>query len=189
MLSLQLSDHIKNKALAEGALLVGITKIRKVEPVIVFGFPFTDDWFFKKPLAVAGLLGEASIVSSHVLNICSHLLKAEGYTAHIKSIWSVYGDFRPLAVAAGLGEWGRNGIVTHKDYGAGLLFAAIFTNAPLHKTATRSAKQAKKHCNGCKQCIKVCPYNAFDHSGFHLSRCIKGALQGCAACVKVCSRH
>ena len=40
-----LSNYITKKAIAEGALLVGFTKIRVVEPVIIFGLPFTDKWF------------------------------------------------------------------------------------------------------------------------------------------------
>lgn len=49
-----LSDYITKKTLAEGALLVGFTKIRIVEPVIVFAFPFTDKWFLNQPLVWQG---------------------------------------------------------------------------------------------------------------------------------------
>jgi len=55
----------------------------------------------------------------------SKILKSEGYTSKHKSIMSIYGDFRPLAISAGLGEWSRNGIIVNSDYGAGLLFAVF----------------------------------------------------------------
>ncbi len=83
-----LSDYITKKALAEGALLVGFTKIRIVEPVIVFGFPFTDKWFLKAALNIAKMLKKEYGISKHVQNITSKILKSEGYTSQHKSIMS-----------------------------------------------------------------------------------------------------
>ena len=51
-----LSNYITKTAIAEGALLVGFTKIRVIEPVIVFAFPFTDKWFLKRPLNIAKMI-------------------------------------------------------------------------------------------------------------------------------------
>ena len=87
-----------------------------------------------QPLNIAKIIKKEYGISKHVQEIISKILKSEGYTTQHKSIMSIYGDFRPLAVSAGLGEWGRNGIIVNKDYGAGLLFAATFTNAPLRKS-------------------------------------------------------
>ena len=116
-----LSDYITKNAIAEGAILVGFTKIRIVEPVIVFAFPFTDKWFLNQPLKVAKMLKKEYSISKHVQDTTSKILKSEGYTTKQKSVMSIYGDFRPLAVSAGLGQWGRNGIIVNSDYGAGLL--------------------------------------------------------------------
>ena len=102
----QLHSYLKQKALNEGALLFGVTKIRRVEPVIVLGFPFTAKWFLKNPLRVAGMLSREYAASKHVQNSLATILHRYGYSAHYKTIWSLYGDFRPLAVSAGLGEWG-----------------------------------------------------------------------------------
>lgn len=176
-----LSAYIKAKALDEGALLVGFTKIRQTEPVIVFGLPFTDDWFLKKPVKVAKLLLKDHAASNHVLDTTSKTLTKEGYRAHAKTIWSVYGDFRPLAVSAGLGDWGKNGIIVNRNFGAGLLFAALFTNAPLPAHARHT-----EHCTACGQCVQACPAQAFE-GGFQAIRCLAYCLKGCSECLKICT--
>ena len=180
-----LSDYITKKAIDEGAILVGFTKIRVVEPVIVFAFPFTDKWFLKQPLNIAKMLKKEHSISKQVLNTTSKILKSEGYTTQHKSIMSVYGDFRPLAVSAGLGQWGRNGIVVNSDYGAGLLFAATFTNAPLEQS---SIKEVSTHCTNCEQCISGCPGKAFENNTFHPYRCIQNTIKGCSECLKMCTK-
>ena len=181
-----LSRHIQQRALEEGALLAGFTKIRKVEPVILFAFPFTDHWFLNHPFKTSSLLKKDYALSKHVQDVTAGILKKEGYSSHYKTILSLYGDFRPLAVSAGFGEWGRNGIVVNKDYGSGLLFAGIFTDAPLDTLPPQSAKNTEKHCVECGQCIQSCPANAFEGSRFHGYRCLPHALKGCAECLKAC---
>jgi len=181
-----LSNYITKKAIAEGALLVGFTKIRMIEPVIIFGFPFTDKWFLKQPLNIAKMIKKEYGISKHIQNTTSKILKSEGYNSYNKSILSVYGDFRPLAVSAGLGAWGRNGIIVNKDYGAGLLFAATFTNAPLESS---QVTKDIAHCTNCEQCISACPGKAFENNTFHVYRCIPNTIKGCNECLKVCTKN
>jgi len=99
---------------------------------------------------------------------------------------SVYGDFRPLAISAGLGDWGRNGIIVNSEYGAGLLFAATFTDAPLKQSP---CKEKINHCTNCRQCLSVCPSKAFENNTFHVYRCIPNTIKGCAECLKVCTKN
>ncbi|MBU3114165.1 4Fe-4S binding protein [Clostridium lacusfryxellense] len=181
-----LSDYITKRALAQGAILVGYTKIRVLDPVIIFGFPFTDKWFLKEPLNISKLLKKEYSISKHVQNITSKILKSEGYTTQHKSIMSVYGDFRPLAVSAGLGVWGRNGIIVNNDYGAGILFAATFTNAPLKPSFIT---KDTNHCTNCDKCINACPGKAFENNTFHVYRCIPNTIKGCNECLKVCTKN
>jgi len=182
-----LSRYIKQKSLDEGALLVGYTKIRRVEPVIIFAFPFTDKWFPKQPFNITKMLGKEYTISKQVQNTITKTLIGEGYTAHKKTILSLYGDFRPLAISAGLGEWGRNGIVVNNKYGSGLLFGAIFTNAPLEVADIHTGQAPQKHCINCGQCIQACPSNAFENNRFHISRCLPHTMRGCSECVNVCN--
>lgn len=180
----ELADYICKKALGQGTLQVGFTKIRLTEPVIVFAFPFTDQWFLSHPLTVAAMLGQAHAISKQVLDTTAAILTSEGYSVQRKTIWSVYGDFRPLAVAAGLGSWGRNGIVVNKNHGAGLLFAAIFTNAPLNQAERSDA--AEEHCLSCGDCARACPGQAFTDHGFRIQKCLPYCLRGCANCITAC---
>jgi len=180
-----LSNYITKRALDAGAILVGFTKIRVVDPVIIYGFPFTDKWFLKQPLNIAKLLQKEYSISKHVQDTTYKILKSEGYSCQHKNIMSIYGDFRPLAVSAGLGQWGRNGIVVNSDYGAGLLFAATFTNAPLEQSFI---KESTKHCTNCDRCISVCPAKAFENNTFHAYRCIQHTIRGCSECLKSCKK-
>ena len=181
-----LSEYLRTISRNEGAVVIGFTKIRKVEPVIILGFPFTDNWFLRHPLRVATFLTKDSFMSKHVQDILAKVLHTEGYTASYKTVWSIFGDFRPLAVAAGLGDWGRHGLVVNQEYGSALLFAAIFTNAPL-KT-TQPADNKDSHCTACEQCIGACPAKAFGQNGIQLKRCLPYCLKGCAECVKMCTK-
>ncbi|MBM7615468.1 4Fe-4S binding protein [Alkaliphilus hydrothermalis] len=183
----ELTNYIQQKALKEEALLTGVTKIRRVEPVILFAFPFTEKWFLNVPLLSSKMLAKDYLRSRHVQDQVASILKGEGYTAHYKTVLSLFGDFRPLAVSAGMGEWGRNGIVVNKDYGAGLLFAALFTNAPLTPTKTENQPEGE-HCISCGECIRSCPADAFYNNQFHLNRCIPYSIRGCAECLKVCKK-
>ncbi|MDF2545543.1 MAG: hypothetical protein K0R93_441 [Anaerosolibacter sp.] len=183
-----LENHIKATALQEGALLVGFTKIRRVDPVILLGFPFTDQWFLKEPLQTALMLGKEYSVSKHVQDVIAKKLRAEGYTAYYKTVLSLYGDFRPLAVSAGLGQWGRNGLVVNKDYGSGLLFAALFTNAPLEPSIENQQQGCQEHCTSCGQCIEACPGKAFTNNRFHTYNCLSYTMKGCAECLRACSK-
>lgn len=61
-----LSEYIKKVAFTEGALTVGFTKIRKMEPVIVFAYPFTEKWFLDRPLSVVNFLSLDHNISRHV---------------------------------------------------------------------------------------------------------------------------
>ncbi len=185
-----LMTEITTTAKENGAILVGATKIRKIEPVILFAFPFSEKWFFNHPFTLTKRLAENYRASKHVQDLTAQTLIKEGYRTEYKTILSLFGDFRPLAVAAGLGEWGRNGLVVNKDYGSGLLFSAIFTNAPLEVAepiTPQISAAVDTHCTNCGHCIEACPANAFFDGKFHYKRCLPYALRGCGECVKACS--
>ncbi|MTI68681.1 MAG: 4Fe-4S ferredoxin [Firmicutes bacterium] len=181
-----LQKHIIDTSLKNGALLVGFTKIRRIEPVIILGFPFSDEWFLKNPIKITKQLGKDYKQSKNVQRKLNKILTKEDFYSQNKSVLSIYGDFRPLAVSANLGEWGRNGLVVNEKYGSNLLFAATFTNAPFD---TQNNNNNLKHCNDCKKCISSCPNNAFENNRFHFLRCLPYALKGCSECLKNCSKN
>jgi epoxyqueuosine reductase len=180
-----MTNYIKATALSCGAIDVGFTYIRKVEPVIIMAFPFSEKWFFKAPFALTKKLGADYLLSKYTQDVISNKLKGDGYSVHYKTIFSLYGDFRPLAVSAGLGNWGRNGLLVNKNHGSGLLFCALFTNAPL---SIEETKMENHHCKGCNACIEVCPVKAFSGGFFNSSKCAPHLLKGCGECLIACEK-
>ncbi len=65
----------------------------------------------------------------------------------------------PMAVQAGLGEYGKNGLLITEEFGPRLRLGKIFTDMPL---AHDRPKQfgVKEFCNQCNQCVKGCPAKA-----------------------------
>lgn len=70
----------------------------------------------------------------------------------------------PLAIAAGLGEYGRHGLVITPEFGTRLRFGKIFTDLPL---AHDRPKQfgVKAFCEQCDRCTKACPAKAIPAGG------------------------
>ncbi|MCX7920531.1 MAG: 4Fe-4S ferredoxin [Clostridia bacterium] len=180
-----INRYIRDIALSEGALLVGFTQIRRAEPVVLLAFPFSEKWFFKAPGVLTKILGRAHAKSKNAHNRIQHFLAKEGYNVHQKTVLSIYGDYRPLARSAGIGEWGRNGLIVNKDYGSNMLFSALFTNAPLD--VDTPVEKSQDYCRECTRCIDSCPAKAFENNTFHLSRCLPKALKGCYECLKACT--
>lgn len=55
------------------------------------------------------------------------LVQKQGFgNVWTKGVFSIYGDFRPLAVKAGFGEWGENGLIVNDKYGSDFLISAIY---------------------------------------------------------------
>ena len=57
-------------------------------------------------------------VANKNLKEAKKLIKLHGYKKNlVKSVFSIYGDLRPLAVEAGFGKWSENGLITNEKYG------------------------------------------------------------------------
>ena len=65
----------------------------------------------------------------------------------------------PLAVAAGLGEAGRQGLLITRDYGPRVRLSKIFTDMPL-VCDEPVAFGVWEFCKGCKKCAEHCPPRA-----------------------------
>jgi reductive dehalogenase len=112
----------------------------------------------------------------------------------------------PYAIQAGLGEYGRHGLVITKEYGPRLRFGKIFTDLPLaHDDPVRFG--VKEFCEVCRRCSEACPPKAIPggapDGAFHNQsnfvgikkwnvdgeKCFKfWANQGteCGICIRVC---
>lgn len=65
----------------------------------------------------------------------------------------------PLAIAAGLGELGRMGLLITKPFGPRVRICKVFTDMPLVYDRPRSFGVAE-FCNRCMKCAKHCPSKA-----------------------------
>jgi epoxyqueuosine reductase len=112
----------------------------------------------------------------------------------------------PLAVKAGLGEYGRLGLLITKEYGPRVRLAKIFTDMLL--TPDQPVQfGVQEFCQICKRCARYCPMRAIpkgdpvdeprsisNHSGvrkwtFDAESCFKMWVnQGtdCSICIRVC---
>ena len=73
----------------------------------------------------------------------------------------------PLAMAAGLGECGRLGLLITEKYGPRVRLCKVFTDLPLEVDHYRPFGVAE-FCNTCKKCAIHCPSQAINHG--HMTR-------------------
>ena len=65
----------------------------------------------------------------------------------------------PLAIQAGLGEYGRHGMVITREFGPRVRFGKIFTNAPM-ALDNQIEFGVTKFCENCRKCTDACPPKA-----------------------------
>lgn len=65
----------------------------------------------------------------------------------------------PLAIQAGLGEYGRHGMVITREFGPRVRFGKIFTNAPM-AFDDQVEFGVTKFCENCRKCTNACPPKA-----------------------------
>ena len=112
----------------------------------------------------------------------------------------------PLAVAAGLGEAGRHGILITEKYGPRVRLCKVFTDLPLAQDAYRPFG-VTEFCRVCKKCAIHCPsqsiphgemttegHNSSNHAGVlkwysNYEKCFQFWAKlrtDCANCIRVC---
>jgi len=78
---------------------------------------------------------------------------------------------RDLAVQAGLGWIGKNGLLISKKWGSHLLIGSLLIDQSL--TIDPPISPSKNYCGTCRACLKHCPTQCLDeHKGLNASRCI-----------------
>jgi epoxyqueuosine reductase len=65
----------------------------------------------------------------------------------------------PLAIKAGLGEYGRHGLLITPEFGPRVRIGKIFTDLPLEHDQPKSFG-VREFCETCRRCSDACPVNA-----------------------------
>ncbi len=112
----------------------------------------------------------------------------------------------PLAIKAGLGEYGRNGLLITPNYGPRVRLGKIFTDMPLAHDKPKTFG-VKAFCNNCNRCAESCPVKAIPfgeastqrHNQSNIKGVKKWSVDGekcfsywaaqnsdCSICIRVC---
>jgi reductive dehalogenase len=181
---IEASNEIKKIALAFGAGLVGITSydnrweysnkfsdmsLKSYPPeipeslnnVIVVALPMDYELVKTVPSALSG--------SATGLGYSHDALTVLSLTQYIRNLgYEAIGSMNdtslaiPYAIQAGLGEYGRNGLLITKKYGPRARLGKIYTDLPLsHDKPIQFG--VKKFCNICNICAKECPVKAIPY--------------------------
>ncbi|MDH5482663.1 MAG: reductive dehalogenase [Candidatus Bathyarchaeota archaeon] len=215
---LEMSKYVKQAATLFGASLTGICRLnrkwlyaeanvpRKFENVIVMAVEMNAPGIATSPAApAAAATGIGYSKMAFTLSCVGEFIRNLGYEAiqcGNDTALSV-----PLAIDAGLGELGRNGLLITPEYGPRIRLCKILTDLPLEPDKPIKFG-VKEFCKKCKLCAKYCRADAIsmdDEPSFNVA-CLSnnpGALKwyvnaelcylfwcengiDCSTCVKVC---
>jgi len=99
--------------------------------------------------------------------------------AHIMRNYQVI--IPPIAIDAGVGELGRNGIVISKEYGEAIKMAVVTTDLPLIHDP-KANMGVDNLCKKCTICARNCPAGAINHGGKKVIRGVERYPFNAEAC-------
>lgn len=134
------------------------------------------------------------------VNLISDFLREKGFNAQpIPAIGNNL-NLSVMARDAGLGVFGKNGLLITKDYGPSVRIAAVLTDIEnLFMNQEFNYEWIQNFCNTCNACVKKCPVNAIyekpiifeDGSEQHIDykKCAVPFTKqhGCTLCIKECT--
>jgi ferredoxin len=106
-----------------------------------------------------------------------------------------------MAVKAGLGEIGKQGLLITKKFGPRQRLSMIAINAEPLPDISHEDFNISRYCEKCRRCIQLCPVEAiYDHpiqrksgniSRIDGEKCIEYFYEttGCSVCIQVCPFH
>ncbi len=176
----KLTRIIKQVARANGAALVGIAKLNRdwiyshdregkpnnipehMNNVVVMAIEMDYSAIQTSPAQPSGFAtGNAYSRMAFAQATVAEFIRQLGYDA----IPAGNGVARsvPLAIDAGLGEFGRHGLLITEKYGSRVRICKVFTDMPLnHDKPVKFGVQ--KFCRVCKKCANLCPSQSISHA-------------------------
>lgn len=96
-----------------------------------------------------------------IVNQIADFLRARGYNAHAGPAIGGDVNYIPLAIDAGLGYSGKNGLLITRQHGPRIRLAAVYTDiVNLPFAGENDHAWVREYCAGCNLCIEKCPADA-----------------------------
>lgn len=127
---------------------------------IVFAVEMEQEMIFKAPLLPEGVAVTKGYIDAAMIGmVLSYYIRELGYSArnHMDGNYLVIAPL--VAQDAGLGEIGRNGLLTTKKYGPRVRLGVVTTDMPL-VVDEKINFGLKELCSICENCAKTCPAKA-----------------------------
>ncbi len=176
---IELTDMVKKSSLFFGADLVGITELnrswlythnRKGEPynvpesysyAVIMAIEMDYDAIATSPAftssAATGLgYSMMAFIEAELVSFIQRM----GYNA--MTCGNDVGMSVPLAIDAGLGQYGRHGLLITKPYGPRVRIAKVLTDMPLIPDSPDLGfcKAVVRFCETCEKCAQTCPFQS-----------------------------
>jgi len=114
----------------------------------------------------------------------SYIIDWKKQNAHI--------SHRHTAIEAGIGFLGKNNLLIHPEFGAGVRLTSLFTDLPLTIDSL-----IENDCGDCAACMVACPADAIDDDDFDFDKCFEQVTKFakenhynvyiCGLCVRACA--
>ncbi len=177
----EMTERIKGLARYYSAKLIGITKMqryhyyshrgrpgknygKKIDKYhkygIVFAVEMDKEMVFRAPQLSQAIAATKGYVDGAIIGmILSYYIRELGFEArnHMDGNYLIVAPL--VALDAGLGEIGRNGLLITKEYGPRVRLGVVTTDMPLIPDEPADFGIAR-FCEVCKRCVRTCPGKA-----------------------------
>lgn len=174
----------------------------KTERVIVLLYPY-EAFVSREDQPLISAYYIASNRAYHAAKRIADEIQKDGYQA----VSNAHIAVKPYLLKMGVGETGRNSLISVEGLGTRFHAQVILTDMPLEADRSLGEKFLSGACANCSACIKACPTGAIGLNGrIDIERCLrarddgevvpeemralyKNRILGCDVCQDVCPRN
>lgn len=110
-----------------GTIMEGSIELSNGTKCMIFAHYCDSTLFYKDFFRVSkNIFSVNRLIKRNLKEVKKEVMKRGFKNVWTKGTFSFYGDLRPLAVKAGFGQWGENGIIENEKYGSNFLISAVF---------------------------------------------------------------